>query len=124
MDFYKEYILDHYQNPRNFGRMEGANVSFFLSNPLCGDEIKVYLKFKGNKVSKISFEGKGCVIFLASASLLTEVLKGKTKEAILSFDKNFMLELLKVPLGPNRLKCALLPLIAIQKAIKIKEKNI
>ncbi len=118
MDFYKEYILDHYQNPRNFGKMEGADSLVELSNPLCGDEVKVYVKFEGEKVSRISFEGKGCVISQASASILTEELKGKKKEEILSLDKNFMLKLLKIPLGPNRLKCALLPLEAIQKAIK------
>ena len=118
MDFYKEYILDHYQNPRNFGKMQGADVSFSLSNPLCGDEVKVYLKFEGEKVKKISFEGKGCVISQASASILTEKLKDKKKDEILLLDKNFMLKLLKIPLGPNRLKCALLPLEAVQKAIK------
>ncbi len=118
MDLYREYILDHYQNPRNFGKMEGADVSFSLTNPLCGDEIEVYLKFEGNKVSKIKFRGKGCVISLASASILTEKLKGKTKEEILSLDKDFMLKLLRISLSPTRLKCALLPLEAIQKAIK------
>ncbi len=98
--------------------MEGADSSVKLSNPLCGDEVKVYVKFEGEKVSKINFEGKGCVISQASASILTEELKGKKKEEILSLDKNFMLKLLRIPLGPNRLKCALLPLEAIQKAIK------
>ena len=118
MDLYKEYILDHYQNPRNFGKMEGADVSFSLSNPLCGDEVEVYLKFEGDKVSSIAWKGKGCVISQASVSMLTEELKGKKKEEILLLDKDFMLKLLKIPLGPNRLKCALLPLEAIQKAVK------
>ena len=118
MDLYKEYILDHCQNPRNFGKIKDADSSVELSNPLCGDKIKVCLKFEKDKVKKISFEGVGCVISLASASILTESLKGRKKDEILSFQKDFVLKLLKIPLGPNRLKCALLPLEAIQKAIK------
>lgn len=118
MDLYRERILDHYKNPRNFGKLEKADSKIKLSNPLCGDEVEVFVKFDKDKVKRITFEGKGCVISLASASILTEELKGKKKEEILSLDKDFMLKLLNIALSPNRLKCALLPLEAIQKAVR------
>lgn len=118
MDIYKERILEHYKNPRNFGKLKNFDVKMKLSNPFCGDEIEVFLKFGKDRIERITFEGKGCVISLASASILTEELKGKSNEEVLLLDKNFMLKLLNISLSPTRLKCALLPLEAVQKAVK------
>lgn len=79
-DLYQEVILDHGKNPRNFRVMENADKKIDGFNPLCGDQITLYLKFKDGKVEDVSFQGKGCAISTASASMLTETMKGKTEE--------------------------------------------
>ena len=87
-ELYQEVILDHYKRPRNFRRLEEANRKAEGHNPLCGDEITVYLQLDGDVIKDISFEGAGCAISKASASMMTAALKGKTKaEAKLLFDK-------------------------------------
>ena len=87
-DLYQEVILDHYKRPRNFRRLEKANRKAEGHNPLCGDEITVYLQLDGDVIKDVSFEGAGCAISKASASMMTATLKGKTKaEAKLLFDK-------------------------------------
>ena len=78
-DLYQEVILDHSKHPRNHGRLEGANCSAEGYNPLCGDKIKLFLTYEDGVVKDIAFEGSGCAISTASASLMTEVLKGKTR---------------------------------------------
>ncbi|HSB08007.1 MAG TPA: SUF system NifU family Fe-S cluster assembly protein [Blastocatellia bacterium] len=78
-DLYQELILDHGRRPRNLKRLEGANRSAEGFNPLCGDKVKVYVKMDGDIVSDVSFEGSGCAISTASASIMTETLKGKTR---------------------------------------------
>ena len=78
-DLYQEVVIDHSRKPRNFRRPEGANRSAEGMNPLCGDEIKVHLKLAGNVIEEIGFEGTGCAISKASASLMTTALKSKTK---------------------------------------------
>jgi len=84
---YQEMILDHNRRPRNFRKMEGASREAKGYNPLCGDKLILYLKMDGDKISDISFEGSGCAISTASASILTEVIKGKTRaEAEALFD--------------------------------------
>ena len=77
-DIYREIILDHYRNPRNKGRLPNADVSIHDSNPLCGDEIDIHLKVEEEKVKEIKFEGRGCAISQASASMLTEMIVGKS----------------------------------------------
>jgi nitrogen fixation protein NifU and related proteins len=77
-DLYQEVILDHNRQPRNFGPMPEANRTAEGSNPLCGDQVKVFLKLAGDRVQEITFEGAGCAISTASASLMTEALAGKT----------------------------------------------
>ena len=87
-DLYQQVILDHYKRPRNFKRLPDANRQAEGHNPLCGDEVTVYLHLDGDVIRDISFEGAGCAISKASASMMTAVLKGKTKaEAKLLFDK-------------------------------------
>lgn len=81
-DLYRDVILDHNRNPRNFGPLEGANAQAQGHNPLCGDQLQLYLRLEGDRVADVRFEGKGCAISTASASLMTEAIKGKDKAAI------------------------------------------
>ncbi|HEV7166148.1 MAG TPA: SUF system NifU family Fe-S cluster assembly protein [Gammaproteobacteria bacterium] len=78
-DLYRDVIVDHNRSPRNFRKIADANSSQEGFNPLCGDKLTVYLKLDGEKISDLSFEGSGCAISVASASLMTERLKGKTR---------------------------------------------
>ncbi len=114
---YREIILDHYQKPRNYGKLKDATGQVTLANPLCGDKITLFMKMAEDRVTAISFVGKGCAISIASASLLSEFTKNKTENELRKLDKNFIIRLLKVHLGTNRIKCALLPLEALHKLI-------
>ena len=110
-DIYREIILDHYRNPRNKGKLALADVSVHDSNPLCGDEIDIHLKIESNKVQEIKFEGRGCAISQASASMLTEMVMGKELEFLKDLRKEDILENIGLTnLGPARIKCALLSL--------------
>ncbi|GAB4218978.1 MAG: hypothetical protein Fur009_2800 [Candidatus Microgenomates bacterium] len=114
---YSEIILDHYQNPRNFGSLVDFDKKIDVANSLCGDKITLYIKFENDKVKDIRFEGVGCAISKASSSMLTEAIKGKTKNQLKKIDKDFIIKILGVELGVNRIKCALLPLEALKKAL-------
>jgi nitrogen fixation protein NifU and related proteins len=81
-DLYRDVILDHNKRPRNFGKLEGADAHADGHNPLCGDRLSVFVKMNGEQVEDLRFEGKGCAISTASASLMTEAVKGKDKAAI------------------------------------------
>ena len=110
-DIYREIILDYYRNPRNYGILENADIFRHDSNPLCGDEIEIYINLTDNKVSDVKFIGKGCAISQASASMLTELVTGKDLDFIKNLTKENVLENLGIPdLGPARIKCALLSL--------------
>jgi len=108
--FYREYILDHYKNPRNFGRLEGADISHEENNPLCGDVVGMDIKTRDGVIEDVRFHGRGCAISQASASLLTERLKGMSLEAARKIGKEDVLEELGIDISPARLKCALLSL--------------
>ena len=108
--FYREYILDHYKNPRNFGRLEHADISHEEDNPLCGDVIGMDFRIKNGVIEDIKFHGRGCAISQASASLLTERLKGMTLDEAQQVGKDDVLEELGIDISPARLKCALLSL--------------
>jgi nitrogen fixation NifU-like protein len=87
-DLYRDVILDHNRRPRNFGRIEGTDAQADGHNPLCGDRLTVFVRLNGEQVEDIRFEGKGCAISTASASLMTEAVKGKDRAAIQSlYDK-------------------------------------
>jgi nitrogen fixation NifU-like protein len=116
-DLYRELILDHYQHPHNHGEIPDADISYEDSNPLCGDKIRIDLKLKNNVVEDVKFNGKGCAISQASASMLTDELIGKSLDEIKQLDKQFILDLLGIPLGPTRIKCALLPLKVIKAGV-------
>ena len=109
-DLYRDNIIDHYQNPRNYGTLEHPDISYEDSNPVCGDELRIDLQVKDGKVVDARFSGHGCSISQASASMLTEEIIGKTLEEVKQIDKQYLLDLLGIPLGPVRLKCALLSL--------------
>ncbi len=116
-DIYKDIILDYYRNPRNFGDLPEPDVRTKDSNPLCGDIIEMQLKIKDGKVDDVRFKGKGCAISQASASMLTEVVKGKTLDEIKALGKPDVLNLLGIDPGPTRIKCALLGLKVLKLGV-------
>jgi nitrogen fixation NifU-like protein len=116
-DIYKDIILDYYRNPRNFGDLPDADVRAKDSNPLCGDIIEMQLKVNDGKVTDVKFKGKGCAISQASASMLTEVVKGKTLDEIKALGKPDVLQLLGIDPGPTRIKCALLGLKVLKLSV-------
>jgi nitrogen fixation NifU-like protein len=109
-DLYREEILDHYRHPRNRGTLEPADISYSDSNPLCGDELRMDLRLAGDRVSEVRFSGHGCAISQASASMLSELMEGKTLEELKSIAREDIVEMLGIPISPVRLKCALLSL--------------
>lgn len=110
-DIYREIILDHYRNPRNKGKLEDADVVIHDSNPLCGDQIDIYLKVKDGNIQDIKFDGRGCAISQASASMLTEMIINKPLTNAKDISKDDILENIGLTnLGPARIKCALLSL--------------
>src|ERR671928_72647 len=110
-DIYREIILDHYRNPRNKGKLSNADVSIHDNNPLCGDEIDIHLKVEQGKIKDIKFEGRGCAISQASASMLTEMVMDKPLTTVKDLAKDDILENIGLMnLGPARIKCALLAL--------------
>ena len=108
---YQETILDHARHPRNFGRLDDADISHEESNPLCGDVVRIDLKVgEAGRVEAVRFSGRGCAISQASASMLTEAIEGKTLDEVKAIGKEDVLEMLGVPLSMARLKCGLLSL--------------
>lgn len=117
-DLYKEIILEHYRHPKNFGNMSNASASFSLTNEFCGDEISMEINvIKAGVIKDIKFQGQGCAISLASASLLTEHVKGGNLDKVLKLTAKDILKLLGVNLNHARIKCALLPLEVLHKTI-------
>lgn len=118
MNVYKKTVLDHYHHPRNCGKIDNPDFSTQEYNPSCGDLIAMQGKIAQNKLIDLRFEGKGCIISQACASFLTQECIGKTIDTIVTFDSESFQIFLGVSLGPLRLKCALLPLHALQEGIK------
>jgi nitrogen fixation protein NifU and related proteins len=130
---YQEMILDHYRRPRNKGTMENADASVEMKNPLCGDEIGLQVAFEGDQISDVKFSGRGCSISQASASMMTQLLKGKTRAEIESLRTQFrelmlgttrasddlgpLRALSGVARFPARVKCALLAWNALESAL-------
>jgi nitrogen fixation NifU-like protein len=115
-DMYRDYILDHYKNPRNQGELAGATNAYADSNPLCGDELSMALRIEDDRVADVRFNGKGCAISVASASILTDEIKGKTLGEIKAIDRDHVLENLGIQISPARIKCALLSLKTLKGA--------
>ncbi|HVA36189.1 MAG TPA: SUF system NifU family Fe-S cluster assembly protein [Candidatus Dormibacteraeota bacterium] len=115
--FYREYILEHYRNPHNYGRLERPDATFEDDNPLCGDRIRVDLKVEDGRIADVRFEGKGCAISQASMSMLSDAVKGMTLEETLRLGKDEMLENLGAEsIAVARIKCATLGLKVLKEA--------
>ncbi len=110
MDFYHEAILDHYNNPRHWGVVPNADIDHEEYNPLCGDHLRLTMKVEDGRIVDLGWDGGGCAISQAAASMLGEALIGKTLEEARALQKEDILEMLGIELGPVRLKCALLSL--------------
>jgi nitrogen fixation protein NifU and related proteins len=116
-DFYKEYILDHYRNPRNFGHLERVDATAEDLNPLCGDTIKMELALDAEgRVEDVKFSGRGCAISQASASMLTESIKGMKLEDVARLSQESVLENVGIGISPTRMKCAMLGLKVLKSA--------
>lgn len=116
-DFYKEYILDHYRNPRNFGHLARVDATAEDLNPLCGDTIKMELALDAQgRVEDVKFSGKGCAISQASASMLTESVKGMKLEDVARLPQDAVLENVGIGISPTRMKCAMLGLKVLKSA--------
>jgi nitrogen fixation protein NifU and related proteins len=118
-DIYRELILDYYRNPRNFGKLERFDIDAHDTNPLCGDEIEMQIRVgDGQKIEEIKFTGKGCAISQASASMLTELAKGKQLDWVKQVSKEDVFKMLGNPdLGPSRVKCALLGMKVLKTGV-------
>ena len=118
---YQENILEHYKAPHNHGRIENASVHHHEYNPLCGDEIDLYIVIENNIIKDVKFYGRGCAISQSSASMLTDRINGKKLGEIKKITKEEILEMIGIPLSAVRLKCALLSLDTLKNSIKIYE---
>jgi nitrogen fixation protein NifU and related proteins len=116
-DLYRDYILEHYRRPHNFGTMEDATASYEGANPLCGDRITLQVRVRDGVVDGVAFTGRGCAISQASASLLTDEVKGKPVATAEQMSSSDVLDLLGIEISPARMKCALLSLDTLQHAL-------
>jgi nitrogen fixation protein NifU and related proteins len=116
-DLYRDYILEHYRRPHNFGVLEAPSATFEGANPMCGDRITMQIGIRDGKVAEVAFTGRGCAISQASASLLTDEVKGMTVEQVTAFGAADLLELLGIEISPARLKCAMLSLDTLGHAL-------
>jgi nitrogen fixation NifU-like protein len=116
---YREVILDHYKNPRGHGVIEDADAEAEGQNPLCGDEVSIYVAFAedGETIHEVKFAGRGCAISQAATSMLTEMVEGKTTTEVATLDKDALLDEIGIPLTPVRLKCAMLGLTTLKVAL-------
>jgi nitrogen fixation protein NifU and related proteins len=116
-DLYRDYILEHYRRPHNFGQLDGATTSQEGANPLCGDRITLQLRVRGGVIDGVAFTGRGCAISQASASLLTDEIKGKALDQAQAMTSGDVLDLLGIEISPARMKCAMLSLETMHGAI-------
>jgi nitrogen fixation protein NifU and related proteins len=119
-ELYRDFILDHYRHPRNAGTLENPDATFEDNNPLCGDKIRMDLRIRDGIVEDVKFSGRGCAISQASASLLTEQIKGKPVDQVTRLGKEDVLENLGITISAARLKCALLGLKVLTQALASK----
>jgi nitrogen fixation protein NifU and related proteins len=116
---YREVILDHYKNPRGHGALDPHDASAEGQNPLCGDEVSIFVRFgaDGETIDEIGFEGRGCAISQAATSMLTELVKGRKASEVAELPKEELLDEIGIPLTPIRLKCAILGLGVLKVAL-------
>ncbi len=117
MDDYREYILEHYRNPRNYGKLDKPDIHAEDSNPLCGDQLGMDLMVEGDLVKEVRFQGRGCAISQSAASMLSEMIEGKTVAEVRALGKEDVLDALGVPISPARTKCAFLSLRVLHRGL-------
>jgi nitrogen fixation NifU-like protein len=119
-NLYRDFILEHYKNPHNKGFLDPHDLQFADSNPTCGDEMSMTLRLDDAKerIADVAFDGRGCAISQASASLLTDDLRDKSLDEVRALNPKEVLDELGVPIGPARLKCALLAYKVLQGAVR------
>ena len=118
-NLYRDFILEHYRNPHNRGQLEQHDLQFADSNPTCGDELSISIRLDeaGERVLDVAHDGRGCAVSQASASILTDELRGMSLDEVRAIDPRHVVDSLGVPIGPARLKCALLPYKVLQGAV-------
>jgi nitrogen fixation protein NifU and related proteins len=116
---YREVILDHYKNPRGHGLLDDPDAQADGQNPLCGDEVSIYVAFDsdGDTIDEVKFSGRGCAISQAATSMLTEMVRGRSATEVATLPRDELLEEIGIPLTPVRLKCALLGLSTLKLAL-------
>jgi nitrogen fixation NifU-like protein len=113
-DLYRDYILEHYRHPHNFGVLDTPSASYEGANPLCGDRITMQIAVADGQVTGVAFTGRGCAISQASASLLTDEVRGKSVDEVAKIGATDLLDLLGIDISPARLKCAMLSFDSLQ----------
>lgn len=116
-NLYRDEILEHFRNPQNYGKLTAFDKSSKQHNPLCGDEIEMFMKFNEDTIYEVGFIGRGCAISISSASILTEYVKERKKKAVLNVSDDDMLRLLGVDVSEARKKCALLGLYVLRECL-------
>jgi nitrogen fixation NifU-like protein len=116
-ELYRDYILEHYKQPRNFGELSERDLEFHDKNPLCGDELGVHIRVEDGKIAELRWHGQGCAISQAAASIASEELIGMRVDDAAALDADWMLEHLGIDISPTRRKCALLNLKVLRGAV-------
>ncbi len=116
---YREYILDHYRNPRNYGKLEHPDAHAEDFNPLCGDQLAIDLQIEADQVIAVRFQGRGCAISQAAASMLSEMIEGRNVEEVIRLGKDDVLDALGIPISPARMKCAFLSLRVLHRSLAL-----
>ncbi len=114
---YREYILEHYRNPRNYGKLEQPDIHAEDSNPLCGDQLGIDLQVEDDHISAVRFQGRGCAISQAAASMLSEMIEGKTVQEVIALGTEDVLDALGIDISPARTKCAFLSLRVLHRGL-------
>lgn len=123
-EIYRENIIDHFKNPRNYGEIVEAEIKHSELNSVCGDMIRLFVKLEEGKVDDIKFKGNGCAISMAATSMMTELLKKKTLDEIKNLKNEDIFEMLGIKLGVVRMKCGLLCLNTLMKGLEqMEDKN-
>jgi nitrogen fixation NifU-like protein len=116
-DLYRDYILEHYKNPRNFGELDPHDLDAHDYNPLCGDEMGVHIRVEDGRIADLRFHGHGCAISSAAASIASEEYIGMDVSNVAELDADWIIELLGIPISATRRKCALLNLKVMRGAV-------
>ena len=116
-DLFRENILDHYRHPRNYGTLDHPDITYEDANPLCGDRIRMDVNVRDGKIAEIRFSGVGCSISRAAASMLCEAVEGKTLDEVKQLNRDDIMEMLGIELGPVRIKCGTLALKTLKAGV-------